>query len=694
MRSPVLALAWIALFSLASHAESQLPSEPIPLWQFQWAMNNSNVHQGVCVDVPADGLCNRDTIAAAEGVDMGMGAFWRKFPSGHSSGNTSGDEGNAVRAPILIGMIDTGIDYLHPDLEHHVWLNPREALGQDLDHNGIDDGCEDGVDGDQNGYLDDCHGINVLVNANLEDGSLNPEAGNPMDSDLAHGTNMAGLMVADAGDGSGIRGIAGDANVRVVTCKAAQLEPILATLPGTLAPALTQERMRRCVDYFIGLRERGERLAIINASGGMSASVHVNHLLFLSVKEEYLLTPEIFEPLLNQLSELNILVVAAAGNLAWDMDSKFSQRAYFPAAFSANNVLSVGAINAQGALWSGSTYGRYSVDVSAPGHQILSTVPSVRTESSELEARYTVASGTSPATALVSGLAALILATPEYEHLSAAELRRLIMASGMPLDSLSEKTLSGRVARVVDDNGTGALSCANQTIQRRVFPQANNIRLLPGDTLHVEVESFQCEHITQGEVFLTRDDGETLFLNDAGIAGDRVSGDGIFSGEWLVPETADVQVKWSMSQGNALPEDVLTVTTAILVDNKSANTSSKGIWLPSILRAGYWGTGYEVAYPSNVERTFSWVAEAPRSGHYELVMRWPDFSGFASNASLKFKTVDQGVVQLTLDQRVGGEWVTLGEYFFEEGENKITISNKGADGAVVADAIRLVWVSE
>jgi subtilisin family serine protease len=83
---------------------------------------------------------------------------------------------------MLVGVIDTGIDYTHPDLVANMWTNPGEIPG-----NGIDD--------DHNGYIDDVHGYDFVNND-----------GDPMD-DQGHGTHCAGTIAARGGNGIGVTGI-------------------------------------------------------------------------------------------------------------------------------------------------------------------------------------------------------------------------------------------------------------------------------------------------------------------------------------------------------------------------------------------------------------------------------------------------------------------------------------------------------
>lgn len=91
-------------------------------------------------------------------------------------------------APIVVGLIDTGVDYRHPDLAPNIWTNPNE-----IPANGIDD--------DANGYVDDIHGWDFVSNDN-----------DPMD-DHGHGTHVAGTIAAVADNGIGVAGVSPNARI-------------------------------------------------------------------------------------------------------------------------------------------------------------------------------------------------------------------------------------------------------------------------------------------------------------------------------------------------------------------------------------------------------------------------------------------------------------------------------------------------
>jgi serine protease len=121
----------------------------------------------------------------------------------NNTGQTRGSAGADIDAPeawkittgtkdITVGIIDTGIDYNHPDLVGNMWTNPNEIAG-------------DGIDNDGNGYVDDIHGINTTTGS-----------GDPMD-DHSHGTHVAGTIGASANNGMGVAGV--NHHTSMIGCK-------------------------------------------------------------------------------------------------------------------------------------------------------------------------------------------------------------------------------------------------------------------------------------------------------------------------------------------------------------------------------------------------------------------------------------------------------------------------------------------
>lgn len=224
-------------------------------------------------------------------------------------GISTGDE------QIVVAVVDTGIDYTHPDLEANMWRNPAEAF--------------DGIDNDGNGIIDDVFGYNAIT-----------RTGNPFD-DHGHGTHCAGTIGAVGGNGIGVAGV--NWNVKLMALKF-----LNANGSGDLAGAI------RAINYVTDQKIRGVNVRVINSSwggGGYSAPL---------------------EAAIKASNDAGIVFVAAAGNSSNNNDTKPSYPANYP------GVISVAAISQGNNLATFSNYGRTTVQIAAPGVSILSTLPGNR----------------------------------------------------------------------------------------------------------------------------------------------------------------------------------------------------------------------------------------------------------------------------------------------------------------------------
>ena len=270
---------------------------------------------------------------------------------------------------VTIAIIDTGIDITHEDLEQNIWVNPGEIPN-------------DGIDDDGNGYVDDVTGWDFIH----DDGSVHDES---EITDEMHGTHIAGVIAAAKDNGLGIAGVAPDARIL----------PLKVFENGT---AHTSDIIR-AINYASSMGVK-----IINCSWG---STDENRAL-----------EEVIE------SEPDILFSCAAGNSGESIDSN----PFFPAAYDLDNVIAVASVGRNGILSGFSNYGEASVDVAAPGEDIMSAQPGNQ---------YSVSSGTSISAAFVSGEAALLLGIdPE---LGSGELRERIVISSDKLSSLTGKVSGG-----------------------------------------------------------------------------------------------------------------------------------------------------------------------------------------------------------------------------------------------------------
>jgi thermitase len=156
------------------------------------------------------------------------------------------------------------------------------------------------------------------------------------------------------------------------------------------------------------------------------------------------------EIVLKEAQKKGILVVAAAGNKSADIDEP--RNAFYPASYRLPNIITVGSYDENLSVVPSANFGKKSVEIAAPGHRIRSAIPS-------RSSAYMT--GTSQATAFVTGVAALVKASrPE---LSAVEIKRILLES-----SLRVRSLQGKIAQERKLDAAAAVDLANRSSYRSV----------------------------------------------------------------------------------------------------------------------------------------------------------------------------------------------------------------------------------
>ncbi len=271
-----------------------------------------------------------------------------------------GEDGNVV-----VAIVDGGTDWRHPDLQANVWVNEDEVP-------------DNGVDDDNNGFVDDVHGWNFANRSNdpsgLPDQTLNPK----------HGTHVAGIASAVSNNTIGVAGASWNAKFMPINAASAR------------------------ADTSIGFGYQGIVYAAENGADIINLSWGAKH-------SPSRLQQEVIDFAYAQGS----LVVAAAGNDGNSNDTD----PHFPSNY--RHVLSVGSISNFGRKSGFSNYG-INVDVFAPGELILSTFPNNQ---------YDRISGTSMASPLVAGIAALL--KTKYPDWNVDQLREQLRVTAKSIDNLN-----------------------------------------------------------------------------------------------------------------------------------------------------------------------------------------------------------------------------------------------------------------
>ena len=307
----------------------------------QWGLKNTGTNSG--------GMFS----PGKEGEDINAEAAW-EVETGSSE--------------IIIAVIDTGVDYGHSDLKDNIWVNDIELNG------------EEGVDDDENGYIDDIYGYDFSMNDS-----------DPMDGH-GHGTHCAGVIGAKH-NSIGVKGTMD--NVKLMSVKF-----LSDSGSGTIEGAI------KAIDYAVN---NGAHI-LSNSWGGGGFS----QALYDSIKNA---------------QEKGILFVAAAGNARNDND----QWPEYPASYDIDNIVSVGAMTGAGTKARFSNFGQETVHVFAPGNAIMSTYKNNN---------YRRLSGTSMATPFVSGIAGLALS--QNNDLNYLEIKQKIIDTSVKSRSLSSYTVGGR----------------------------------------------------------------------------------------------------------------------------------------------------------------------------------------------------------------------------------------------------------
>lgn len=292
-----------------------------------------------------------------------------------------GDGSSSIDAPeawtvttgssaVRVAVVDTGMDMDHPDLAPNLWTNPGEIAGNLMD----DDG---------NGYVDDVHGYDW---SGLDN--------DPSDAQ-GHGTHVSGIAAARGNDSIGVSG----------TSWRSQIVPLRALDDDGFGTTL---ELAQAFDYAGSMG-----FPIVNASlGGNGYSLTLENAVKAWPKT---------------------LFIVSAGNGGSDgIGDDVETSPSYPCSFPQDNILCVTATDQNDVLAPFANFGAVSVDLAAPGTEILSTLNNDG---------YGIASGTSMATPYVSGTAALLLSVAP--DTTVAKIKSALLDGTQKRTSLAGSTASG-----------------------------------------------------------------------------------------------------------------------------------------------------------------------------------------------------------------------------------------------------------
>jgi subtilisin family serine protease len=311
--------------------------------------------------------------------DIRYGELWGLNNDGQTGGKPDADIDMpeawdvTTTSDVVVAVIDTGVDYTHEDLAANMWVNPGETPG-------------DGIDNDGNGYIDDLYGYDFAND--------DPD---PMD-DHSHGTHVAGTIGAVGNNGIGVTGVNWDVQIMAIKF-------LDASGNGTTSDAVD------AINYAV---QMGASLSN-NSWGG---------------NEPF--SQALYDAIAAARNRDHVFVAGAGNGDIFGNGQNNDTNPFYPAAYNLDNIISVAATDASDQRATFSNYGLSSVDLAAPGVNILSTVPGNT---------YQSASGTSMATPHVAGVASLVRAQhPDWTY---EQVVNQILGTVDPVSSMQGITVTG-----------------------------------------------------------------------------------------------------------------------------------------------------------------------------------------------------------------------------------------------------------
>jgi subtilisin family serine protease len=349
-------------------------------------------------------------------------------------------DSNTDCSNIIIAVVDTGVEYTHEDLSSNIFLNQDEV-------------CDDGIDNDNNGYIDDCFGWDFAYDDK-----------NPLDGN-GHGTHVTGIIAAQGNNSKGIAGV----------CWNAKIMPI---------KVLDDSGDGNESDVATGIE-----YAVDNGAKIINLSVEANFSL-----------PLVYSAI-SYAEENGVMVITAAGNYGYDIDQNY----IYPAVYSKDfdNLINVGNSDQNDLLGTRSNYGSIMVDIFAPGEYIYSTWKGNS---------YKYETGTSMAAPFFTGVLANFLSYNNSTSFTPILLKALAIKSVDEIYTFYGLTISG--GRV---NADKILSAGFTPTIVKVFPESfstNKFRPVLNEKLEIYglLNNTQNVYINDAPVDFEQWDNTTIYI--------------------------------------------------------------------------------------------------------------------------------------------------------------------------------------
>ena len=404
---------------------------------------------------------------------------------------------------VVVAVLDTGVDYTHSDLVDNMW---NGATNHGYDFAGDNDGNNDN----------------------------NPMPDEPYDENgHYHGTHVAGTIGAVGDNNNGVSGVA--QNVQIMAVKV--FRPNGYGYSSDILEGL---------DYVGKQIDNGVNVVAINASYGGSGGNSGDSM----------------DKAIQKLGDKGVVFCAAAGNDSKNIDND----PVYPASYSATNIITVAASDQDDKLASFSNYGKKTVEVSAPGTNILSTYP---------EDKYAYLQGTSMATPNVAGTVALLASVNPASTVD--ERIKAIENSVDVKDDLKNKvSTNGRV------NTYNAVKSLSGNSNENSKPKANDDTATTEYETEVTIDVLKNDSDADGDTLTikstTKPSHGTVKIEDNKI---KYTPDNGFSG--------DDSFKYTISDGNG-GEDSATVN--VTVKDKKEDDNNGGFFGGDFFGGDFFGNWF------------------------------------------------------------------------------------------------------